>query len=94
MKTSLRSILKTSVPIVVDLAAQIVMWTLEINLVSHIAPHVMSRFYPEVGATGVDALTAVGNVVQIIILTCHPERYRALAGVHFFDMESLLKNLG
>ena len=29
--------------------------------------------------------------LQILILTCHPERYRALSGAEFFDMESLLK---
>ena len=70
MKTGLRSILKTSVPIVVDLAAQIIMWTIEINLVSHISLSVMERYYPGMEASGIDALTAVGNVVQIIILTC------------------------
>ncbi len=32
--------------------------------------------------------------LQIIILTCHPERYRVLAGAQFFDLESLLKSLG
>lgn len=69
MKSGLGSILKTSVPIVVDLSAQIVMWTIEINLVSRIAPGVMQRTYPGTGATGVDALTAVGNIVQIILLT-------------------------
>jgi putative MATE family efflux protein len=68
-KTGLGSILKTSVPIIVDLAAQILMWTIEINLVSRIAPALMNRTFPGVGATAVDALTAVGNVVQIIILT-------------------------
>ncbi|UCF04271.1 MAG: MATE family efflux transporter [bacterium] len=69
MKTGLGSILKTSVPIIVDLAAQILMWTIEINLVSRIAPALMNRTFPGAGATAVDALTAVGNVVQIIILT-------------------------
>ena len=29
--------------------------------------------------------------LQILILTCHPERYRALAGAEFFDMESMFK---
>jgi DNA repair exonuclease SbcCD ATPase subunit len=29
--------------------------------------------------------------LQILILTCHPERYGALAGAEFFDMGSLLK---
>ncbi|MFO7965571.1 MAG: AAA family ATPase [Desulfobacterales bacterium] len=29
--------------------------------------------------------------LQILILTCHPERYKALAGAEFFDLESLLK---
>lgn len=70
MKAGIRRVLKTSVPIVVDLAAQIVMWTIETNLVGHIAPGTMSRLYPGLGATSVDAITAVGNVVQIIILTC------------------------
>ena len=28
--------------------------------------------------------------LQILILTCHPERYRALAGAEFFDLESLV----
>jgi DNA repair exonuclease SbcCD ATPase subunit len=27
--------------------------------------------------------------LQIIVLTCHPERYRALAGAQFFDLEAL-----
>jgi DNA repair exonuclease SbcCD ATPase subunit len=30
--------------------------------------------------------------LQIIILTCHPERYRVLADAQFFDLESLLKS--
>ena len=65
-----RSILRTSVPIVVDLGAQILMWTIEITLVGRIAVSAMERFYPGVGATGVDALTAVGNAVQVILFTC------------------------
>jgi uncharacterized protein YhaN len=28
--------------------------------------------------------------LQILILTCHPERYRALAEAEFFDLESML----
>ncbi len=70
MKSNLKPILKTSVPIVVDLGAQIIMWTVETILVGHIAAASMARFYPGLGATGVDALTAVGNVVQIILFTC------------------------
>ncbi|OQX85751.1 MAG: hypothetical protein B6D63_01550 [Candidatus Latescibacteria bacterium 4484_7] len=70
MTTSIRSILKTSIPIVIDLAVQVVMWAVEINLVSRISAQTMNRLYPGLGATGVDALTAVGNVIQIIILTC------------------------
>lgn len=66
----MKAILKTSVPIVVDLGAQILMWTLETILVGHIALNSMARFYPGLKATGVDALTAVGNVVQIILYTC------------------------
>jgi len=68
--TNLKSVLKTSVPIVVDLGAQIVMWTIETTLVGHIAVDSMKRFYPGLNASGVDALTAVGNVVQIILYTC------------------------
>jgi putative MATE family efflux protein len=70
MKPSFRSILKTSVPILIDLGAQIVMWTIETTLVGHIAVSTLSRYYPGTGATGVDALTAVGNVVQVILYTC------------------------
>ncbi len=70
MKSSLRPILKTSVPILIDLGAQIVMWTIETTLVGHVAVAVLARYYPGTGATGVDALTAVGNVVQVILYTC------------------------
>lgn len=28
--------------------------------------------------------------LQILILTCHPELYRALAGAEFFNIESML----
>ncbi len=70
MRSNLGSILKTSIPIVVDIGAQIIMWTIEINLVGHISPELMARSYGATEATGVDALTAVGNVVQIILLTC------------------------
>ncbi|MFO7915248.1 MAG: MATE family efflux transporter [Candidatus Krumholzibacteriales bacterium] len=68
--TNLKNILKTSVPIVVDLGSQIVMWTVETTLVGHIAVNSMRRLYPGMNATGVDALTAVGNVVQIVLYTC------------------------
>lgn len=70
MKPSFRSILKTSVPILIDLGAQILMWTIETTLVGHIAITTLARHYPGTGATGVDALTAVGNVVQVILYTC------------------------
>ena len=26
---------------------------------------------------------------QIVLLTCHPERYRGLPNAHFFDLETL-----
>jgi len=68
--TNIKNVLKTSVPIVVDLGAQIVMWTIEITLVGHIAFNTMKRFYPGLNVSGVDALTAMGNVVQIILFTC------------------------
>jgi putative MATE family efflux protein len=67
---NLKNILKTSIPIVVDLGSQIVMWTIETTLVGHIAVNSMRKFYPGLNATGVDALTAVGNVVQIVLYTC------------------------
>ena len=70
MKLSIGSILKTSVPIVVDFGAQALMWTIEPMLVGHLAIRSMARYYPGLGATGVDALIAVGNVVQIVLFTC------------------------
>jgi putative MATE family efflux protein len=70
MKPSFRSILKTSVPILIDLGAQILMWTIETTLVGHIAVTTLARHYPGIGATGVDALTAIGNVVQVVLYTC------------------------
>jgi len=70
MKPSFQSILKTSVPILIDLGAQILMWTIETTLVGHIAVSTLARYYPGTGATGVDALTAVGNIVQVILYTC------------------------
>ncbi|MBN2070423.1 MAG: MATE family efflux transporter [Candidatus Krumholzibacteriota bacterium] len=70
MKPRFWSILKTSVPIIVDFGAQVVMWTIEPMLVGHLAIRSMQRYYPGLGATGVDALTAVGGVVQVILFTC------------------------
>ena len=32
------------------------------------------------------------NKLQILILTCHPERYRALSEAKFFDLESLINH--
>ncbi len=69
MKSNIGSILKTSVPIVVDLAAQFIMWTIEATLVTRIATGALERHYPGLGATGIDALTAVGSIVQIILWT-------------------------
>ena len=69
-KAGFGAILKTSIPILVDLAAQIVMWTFEINFMGHIASSSLARIYPGVAAKGVDALTAVGDVIHIIVLTC------------------------
>lgn len=46
------------------------MWTVEPMLVGHLALSTMHKFYPGLGASGVDALTALGNVVQIILFTC------------------------
>lgn len=63
------SILKTSVPIVVDLAAQIVMWTIEITFMGRIGANTMMRLFPGTGARAVDAVTAVGSIVNIILWT-------------------------
>jgi len=70
LKATIGSILRTSVPIVVDFGAQALIWTIEPMLVGHLAPATMARYYPGLGATGVDALIAVGNVIQIILFTC------------------------
>ncbi|MCU0640261.1 MAG: MATE family efflux transporter [Candidatus Krumholzibacteria bacterium] len=70
MKSTIGSILRTSVPIVVDFGAQALIWTIEPMLVGHLALGTMARYYPGLGATGVDALIAVGNVIQIILFTC------------------------
>lgn len=70
MKATIGSILRTSVPIVVDFGAQALIWTIEPMLVGHLALGTMARYYPGLGATGVDALIAVGNVIQIILFTC------------------------
>ena len=35
-------------------------------------------------------LDELANKLQIVILTCHPERYAALEGAAFFDLEKLL----
>lgn len=53
-----------------DLGAQILMWMIETTLVGHIAISTLAKYYPGTDATGVDALTAVGNVVQVILYTC------------------------
>jgi len=70
LKATIGSILRTSVPIVVDFGAQALIWTIEPMLVGHLAPATMARYYPGLGATGVDALIAVGHVIQIILFTC------------------------
>lgn len=70
MEPKFSSILKTSVPIIVDFGAQVLMWTIEPMLVGHLAIQSMERFYPGLDASGIHALTAVGNVVQVILFTC------------------------
>jgi putative MATE family efflux protein len=66
-RSSFGQVVRTSLPIVVDLASQILMWTIEATLVGRIPHSLLADFGPEV--TGAVALTAVGNVVQIIIFT-------------------------
>jgi uncharacterized protein YhaN len=29
--------------------------------------------------------------LQVLILTCHPERYRGLTGAHFVDLEAIVR---
>lgn len=52
-------------------------------------------------ATDTGRLARVMNILeeaserlQILILTCHPERYRSLSDALFFDLELMLKNKG
>ena len=49
-------------------------------------------------ATDAGRLARVMNVLeeaaqrlQVLILTCHPERYRGLKNGHFFDLENLVR---
>ena len=35
-------------------------------------------------------LEEAGQRLQVLILTCHPERYLGLAGAHFFDLDGIL----
>ena len=49
-------------------------------------------------ATDAGRLTRVLSVLedsaqrlQILILTCHPERYRGLIDTHFIDLEAILR---
>ena len=35
-------------------------------------------------------LEEAGQRLQVLILTCHPERYRGLDGAHFFDLDGIL----
>ena len=32
--------------------------------------------------------------LQVLILTCHPERYRGLAGANFVDLEAIVRGVG
>jgi DNA repair exonuclease SbcCD nuclease subunit len=32
--------------------------------------------------------------LQVLILTCHPERYRGLAGANFVDLEAIVRDAG
>jgi DNA repair exonuclease SbcCD ATPase subunit len=36
-------------------------------------------------------LEEVAERLQIVVLTCHPERYQALAGAHYFDLDQLAR---
>ena len=35
-------------------------------------------------------LEEASDRLQLVVLSCHPERYRALAGAAFFDLEGIL----
>lgn len=36
-----------------------------------------------------NVLREASSLLQILVLTCHPERYRALDGAHFFNLEEI-----
>ena len=38
----------------------------------------------------IQILEEAGQRLQVLILTCHPERYLGLAGAHFFDLDGIL----
>jgi ABC-type cobalamin/Fe3+-siderophores transport system ATPase subunit len=38
-----------------------------------------------------EVLEEKARALQIVVITCHPERYRALTGATFFDLESLAR---
>jgi uncharacterized protein YhaN len=40
-----------------------------------------------------DVLAEVGQRLQVIVLTCHPERYRALDRATFIDLEACRENV-
>ena len=40
------------------------------------------------------ALEEAAQRLQVLILTCHPERYRGLAGANFVDLEAIVRGAG
>jgi len=36
-----------------------------------------------------NVLEEAAQRLQVLILTCHPERYRGLGGAEFFDLEAI-----
>lgn len=39
-------------------------------------------------------LEVAAQRLQVLILTCHPERYRGLAGANFVDLEDIVRGAG
>ena len=40
----------------------------------------------------VGVLDEAAQRLQVLVLTCHPERYRGLAGANFVDLEAIIRS--
>ena len=46
------------------------------------------------GGVRVTVFFLAGGKRNMLILTCHPERYRGLAGANFVDLEAVVRGVG